>query len=222
MEYTIQPGDSLYQLSKKYGVPLAELIAANPQLQDPELIFPGQIITIPQVTTPKPHDKYRLPEPYPEVKVAGKNPYYAQLLLDDYAGKVSETTAIMQYVHHHMEMEAMPGWQEAADLEEGVSIVEMEHLEMLGETIILLGGIPRYCDGQQQPWGPHYVEYLDFDPCAQLRADISAEQIAIQQYTAHMRMIQDPNIQALLARIIKDEEYHIQLFSEQLMRLCRE
>lgn len=221
MEYTIQSGDSLYQLATKFGIPLAELIAANPQLQNPDLVYPGQIIAIPQGTTPKTRDKYRLPDPYPEIRVVGKNPFYAQLLLDDYAGKVSETTAIMQYVHHHMEMEATPGWQEMADLLEGVSIVEMEHMEMLGETIILLGECPRYCDSQQQPWTPLYVEYCDFDPCSQLRADIKGEQDAIHQYRAHIQMIQDPNIQALITRIIKDEEHHIQLFTEQLSRLCK-
>jgi len=91
---------------------------------------------------------------------------------------------------------------------------------MLGETILLLGGISRYCDVQQQPWTPLYIEYLDFNPCAQLRADIKAEHEAIRQYQAHMQMIQDPYIQAFLARIIKDEELHIQLFSEPLARLC--
>jgi bacterioferritin len=155
----------------------------------------NQIITIPQNASPKPYDKYRVSEPYPDICVAGKNPYYTQLLFDDYAGKVSETTAIMQYVHHHMEMEAMPLWQEVADLEKGISIVEMKHLEMLGETIILLGGIPRYCDGRQQPWVPHYIEYQDFDPCAQLREDIKGEHEAIHQYQAHIQMIQDPFIQ---------------------------
>jgi Mn-containing catalase len=91
---------------------------------------------------------------------------YAQLILDDYAGKVSETTAIMQYIHHHMEMETIPSWQEVSDLEKGISIVEMLHMEMLGEIIIHLGASPCYYDGRQQPWTPQYIAYHNFNPCA--------------------------------------------------------
>lgn len=223
MNYTVQPGDTLYRIAQKYGISLDDVTKANPQIQDPDQIFPGQIINIPQSQSPcsQPYDKYRLPDPYPELRVMGQNSYYAQLLLEDYAGKVSETTAIMQYVHHHMEMEAIPSWQDVADLEHGISVIEMEHLEMLGQTILLLGATPRYCDSLQQPWTPQYIEYQDFNPCAQLRSDIQGEEDAIRQYQAHIQMIQDPHIQALLTRIIKDEEHHIQLFSEQLARFCR-
>lgn len=220
MKYTVQPGDTFYFIAQRYGISLDELISANPQIQNPDLIYSGQMITIPAHCQPRPYDKYRSAEPYPEIRVMAQNPYYAQLLLDDYAGKVSETTAIMQYVHHHLQMEQLPAWQETAKLEEGISIIEMTHLEMLGQTILLLGGNSRYCDGQQCPWTPEYIEYFDFDPCAQLRADIRSEQEAIQQYLVHLQVIQDPYIQALLTRIIKDEEYHIQLFTQQLSYLC--
>lgn len=220
MYYTIQPGDSLYLIAQEYNIPLNELIRANPQINNPEHISPGQRITIPLSSCSQLPNRYRLPDPYPEIRVAGKNPYYAQLILDDYAGKVSELTAIMQYIHHHMEMDKIPSWKEVSDLEEGISIVEMLHLEMLGEIIIHLGASPCYYDGRQQPWNPQYIAYHDFDPCAQLRADIQSEHEAIRQYQAHIQMIQDPFIQALLARIIKDEEFHIKLFSEKLAKLC--
>ncbi|MDD2234484.1 MAG: LysM peptidoglycan-binding domain-containing protein [Desulfitobacteriaceae bacterium] len=220
MYYTIQPGDSFYLITQKYNIPLNELIRANPQINDPEHISPGQKITIPLSSCSQLPDQYRLPDSYPEIRVTGKNLYYAKLILDDYAGKVSETTAIMQYIHHHMEMETIPSWQEVSDLERGISIVEMLHLEMLGETIIHLGASPCYYDGRQQPWTPQYIAYHNFDPCAQLYADIQSEHEAIHQYQAHIQIIQDPFIQALLIRIIKDEELHIKLFSEKLTKLC--
>ncbi|MEL1135005.1 LysM peptidoglycan-binding domain-containing protein [Desulfitobacterium sp. THU1] len=222
MNYTIQSGDSFYLIAQKYNIPLNELIRANPQIDNPEHIFPGQIIDIPLSSCSQVPSRYRLPDPYPERRVVGKNPYYAQLIFDDYAGKVSETTAIMQYIHHHMEMEATPSWQEVADLEEGIAIVEMLHLDMLGEIIIHLGASPYYHDGRQQPWTPQFIAYHSFDPCAQLRADIQSEYDAIHQYQAHIEVIQDPFIQALLARIIKDEEFHIKLFSEKLAKFCGE
>ena len=41
--------------------------------------------------------------------------------------------------------------------------------------------------------------------------DIRAEREAIKQYQEHMRLIDDPSVRALLARIIEDEEVHIRL-----------
>ena len=42
-------------------------------------------------------------------------------------------------------------------------------------------------------------------------ADIEAEKAAINQYRAHMKMIQDQGVNDVLMRIIKDEEYHIMI-----------
>ena len=42
-------------------------------------------------------------------------------------------------------------------------------------------------------------------------AQNEAEKAAIHQYRMHMKMINDPYIHGVLARIIKDEEYHIML-----------
>ena len=48
MTYTVVPGDSLWKIASKYQVGISELIAANPQINDPSLIFPGDTINIPQ------------------------------------------------------------------------------------------------------------------------------------------------------------------------------
>ena len=45
--YTIQLGDTLYDIAKKYNITLGNLIAANPQIEDPNQIFAGQFICIP-------------------------------------------------------------------------------------------------------------------------------------------------------------------------------
>jgi LysM repeat protein len=50
---TVRAGDSLSKISRWYGVTGSALVAAN-QLEDPNLIFPGQVIVVPVVrsTTP--------------------------------------------------------------------------------------------------------------------------------------------------------------------------
>ena len=45
--YIVVPGDSLWRIAVKFEVGLDELIAANPQITNPALIFPGQRINIP-------------------------------------------------------------------------------------------------------------------------------------------------------------------------------
>lgn len=59
-------------------------------------------------------------------------------------------------------------------------------------------------------WSPEYLSIPE-NMERMLTADIEAEKAAIHQYRMHMKMINDPYIYAVLARIIKDEEYHIML-----------
>ena len=55
----------------------------------------------------------------------------------------------------------------------------------------------------------------------QLQADIEAEQAAIQTYRQHIAMIDDRYIKAVLARIVKDEQLHLRLFTRAYQRYCR-
>src|SRR5262249_47938320 len=45
--YTVRSGDCLSEIAQKHGVGLSSLIAANPHIKNPNLIFPGQHINIP-------------------------------------------------------------------------------------------------------------------------------------------------------------------------------
>jgi uncharacterized YkwD family protein/spore coat assembly protein SafA len=45
--HTVVSGDSMWKISVKYQVGLSEIKAANPQITNPDLIYPGQILTIP-------------------------------------------------------------------------------------------------------------------------------------------------------------------------------
>ncbi len=45
--YRVRAGDSLYIIAQRFGVSLNDLIAANPQISDPNLVYPGQEICIP-------------------------------------------------------------------------------------------------------------------------------------------------------------------------------
>ncbi len=46
-KHRVQPGQSIYQIANQYGVSISALRAANPQITNISLIYPGQIINIP-------------------------------------------------------------------------------------------------------------------------------------------------------------------------------
>ncbi len=46
-QYTVKKGDSLWKIAQRAGIPHATLIAANPQISDPNTIMPGQVINVP-------------------------------------------------------------------------------------------------------------------------------------------------------------------------------
>ena len=45
--HTVRKGDTLWAVAKQYGVGLAELLRANPQIKNPNLIYPGEAVKIP-------------------------------------------------------------------------------------------------------------------------------------------------------------------------------
>lgn len=47
--HTVAQGDTMWKLAVKYQVGTSEIIAANPQISNPDLIYPGQVLNIPQL-----------------------------------------------------------------------------------------------------------------------------------------------------------------------------
>ena len=45
--YTVQRGDTLWKIAVKYQVGVSEIIAANTQFKNPDLIYPGQKVYVP-------------------------------------------------------------------------------------------------------------------------------------------------------------------------------
>ena len=49
--HTVVSGDTMWKLAVRYQVGLSEIIAANPHIPDPDLIYPGQTLYIPLTDT---------------------------------------------------------------------------------------------------------------------------------------------------------------------------
>ena len=46
--HKVVSGDTMWKIAVKYQVGISELKAANPQIANPDLIYPGQVLTIPE------------------------------------------------------------------------------------------------------------------------------------------------------------------------------
>lgn len=160
---------------------------------------------------------YSDPSPYPEIKVSGQNKYYAKLLLDDYAGTVSEFSAINQYLYHHFAIDNK--YQDIRNALENISIVEMYHMEILARIIKMLGLEPIYVGTLNKFWDAKYV-YYGKNLCDQLIADRQSEVDAIKNYEKKILMIKDPYIQDIIKRIILDEKIHLEIFNKYIKKYC--
>lgn len=47
--HTVAAGDTMWKLAVKYQVGTSEIISANPQIRNPNLIYPGDVLTIPEL-----------------------------------------------------------------------------------------------------------------------------------------------------------------------------
>ncbi len=47
VSHTVVKGDTMWKLAVRYEIGLSEIISANPQIEDPHWIYPGDVLTIP-------------------------------------------------------------------------------------------------------------------------------------------------------------------------------
>lgn len=48
--HTVVRGDTMWKIASRYKVGTSEIISANPQIKNPDLIYPGNVLTIPTLS----------------------------------------------------------------------------------------------------------------------------------------------------------------------------
>ena len=153
---------------------------------------------------------------YPKINVEKKNIILANIILDDFSGKVSELTAVLKYVYQNINLKD----KEIAKIIGKISIVEMHHLEILGTIINQLGMKSCYIYSNHCTfWDASNVYYQIDDIRDVLKNNIIQEQDAITQYRNLICKTYDTNIIDNIKRIIIDEKVHKEIFEELLKNI---
>lgn len=160
--------------------------------------------------------KYYVDIPYPEIRVEKPNIEYAKVLSNIYAGEISEESCINLYIFEHIAL--FNTYEEYSEILKRIAIVEMHHLQMLGETIKLLGMKPILMNYNSEkkgfiPWKSNYIDYnTNIEDVIDL--DIKSEKKAIEVYKNIFEIVKDKYVRNLITRIIMDEELHLKIFND--------
>lgn len=63
--YLVKNGDNLTRIAKAYGVPLEKLLLVNPQIEDPNTLYRGELVKIPEGRAEFVPPFYETPKPAP-------------------------------------------------------------------------------------------------------------------------------------------------------------
>lgn len=147
--------------------------------------------------------------PYPQVYYVYPNTYFANQLYDSYAGQYGELTATTQYIYQHINISEN---STLSDILKHIAIMEMKHLDMIGDLIRKLGSAPHYMNSDNQYWCSFNVNYDMKNLTKTMENNIKAEKTAIAEYSRLSLYTRNPSILRLLQRIILDEKTHIKAF----------
>ncbi|MFR7590690.1 MAG: ferritin-like domain-containing protein [Longibaculum sp.] len=160
--------------------------------------------------------KYYVDKPYPPIDELDINVEYGQMMLTNVGGLHSEMNAVSLYFYNHVMCEDT--WSELAEVMQGISLVEMHHLEIFSKMCCKLGVDPRLWDCQNdflEYWSPGYNVYPR-QINTMLENAIIQEQNTITIYQYQLSCIDEPIIQDVLKRIILDEQLHVEIFEKML------
>lgn len=148
--------------------------------------------------------------PYPEIDIKEKNLEYAKIIKKCYCGLCSELTLVNQYNYQYLLVDSF-----LKEIFIKIAKVETEHLNILGELIISLGGDPVLTIEKRNKVSNWSTKFINKDTSLKniLINNIRSEIEIIKEYRKIATIIENENIIAILNRIILDEELHVKIFN---------
>lgn len=157
--------------------------------------------------------KFCVDMPYPKVQVEKQDIELAKQIYSLYAGSVSEDICIHSYIFQALILEDN---EDLKKILKGIAVVEMHHLEILGQLIKELGLTPIFGSFQNDKlrWLSGEDVRYDKNINEMLLNDIKAEKETIKKYEMIIKNTSDEYIRHILKRIILDERLHVEIFSK--------
>ncbi len=153
--------------------------------------------------------------PYPSLSGIMKDCKSLRIVSPAYAGREGELTATLQYVYQAIYLETI-GKGETARLLLEIAVCEMHHIEILGSLITRLGAPPVFTACPPYPVGYYSASYVNYikSPESMIAVDIAGEKRAIRGYESMLESLTEPDVRAVIARIIADERVHLKALEE--------
>lgn len=153
----------------------------------------------------------KVKQPYPQIEGAVDDPQTVAIIKDLATGRDGELCAVLTYIFQSTIADKTN--DDIGEIFEEIAIVEMHHLGLLMHAICDFGGTPKYEAGNGAPFNANSVNYntklKDI-----LEIDIREEQGAIASYNQAIKMVKNQSLKDLFARIILDEQKHIEALKQ--------
>lgn len=158
--------------------------------------------------------------PYPSTDTLTTDVRSGQIISFAYATLCGELTATLQYVYHHFYFgEIDPN---DAEILMAIAKAEMMHLDILGTAMLKLGVAPRYV---QIPNSSNYYNTSTVSrattPQKMIMDDIQGELNAIADYQKMLFILKNEQVEAIVQRIILDEQLHLEKLKEMLTKYSK-
>lgn len=147
--------------------------------------------------------------PYPKLINVRRNPLYADIIYDQYAGQYGELSAITQYIYEHININQN---EDIKKIMLQIAIEEMRHLDLIGELLLKLGGKAIYIGSNKKMWNASFLNYESMYIKDIMKYNIETEEIAIKGYKKVMSYSRNKSVIDLFERIIQDENAHLDIF----------
>lgn len=159
--------------------------------------------------------------PYPSVDKLSKDVRSGNIISFAYATLRGEITAVLQYTYHHFYMGTLN--DEYASTLMSIAIAEMKHIDILGEAMLKLGVSPKYvqCPNTQHFYNTSTVSQST-TPQKMLMDDIQGEMNAIADYQKMLFVLKNEQVEAIIQRIILDEQLHLETLKKMLESVSKQ
>lgn len=155
--------------------------------------------------------------PYPSTDTLTKDVRSGQIISFAYATLCGELTATLQYVYHHFYFGQIE--EEDSEILMAIAKAEMMHIDILGTAMLKLGVSPKYV---QMPNTTNYFNTSTVSqsttPQKMLMDDIQGEMNAIADYQKMLFILKNEQVEAIIQRIILDEQLHLDKLKEMLQK----